>query len=150
MSQAFGSSRDNYRRKMTPSQLAAWKVKKILENFPDTSTELRESYYAEIASFPQIMTMNSEMLAAALMLLFRTREQLSPEVFANRSLIIGVLSRILPNAGDNISNETLALYKADLLRYVRAILFNREQEQSDLFLNPEDEPTADELEGNNS
>lgn len=145
MSQAFGSNRDSYRRQMTPSQLAAWRVRKILENFPDTTSELRESYYAEIASFSQILTMNSEMLAAALMLLFRTREQISPEVFANNPLIIGVLSRILPAGGTGISDTLLAQYKADLLRYVRAILFNREQQQADLFVDPNDEPTSDDL-----
>lgn len=138
------------RRQMTPGQLAAWRVKKILENFPDTTAELRESYYAELATFDQIQTMNAELLAAALMLLFRTRDQISPEVFANNDLIIGVLNRMLTNGGANIQNPAndplLARYKADLLRYVRAILFNRQNAmENDPFFDPTEEPTGDDL-----
>ncbi len=139
------------RRQMTLGQLAAWRVKKILENFPDTTSELRERYYAELAVFDQIQTMNAELLAASLMLLFRTRDQIGPEVFANNQLIMGVLNRMLPNGGNNIQDPAndplLARYKADLLRYVRAILFNRQHNamETDLFLNPRDEPTGDDL-----
>lgn len=135
------------RRQMTPIQLSAYRVRKILENFTDTTPELRERYYAELSTFEPVQAMNAELLAAALILLFRTRDNITPQVFANNGLIISVLERLLPNGGANITNpnndELLTRYKADLLRYIRAILFARSQqgqfiEEPDQFFAGED------------
>lgn len=131
------------RSRMTPIQLSAYRVRKILENFTDTTPELRERYYAELLTFEPVQSMNAELLAAALMLLFRTRDQITPQVFANNNLIIGVLERLLPNGGANIVNpdtdELLIRYKADLLRYVRALLFARAQQGQYVYVGDEEE-----------
>lgn len=108
----------------------AYRLKYDLEKYPSVTEELRKNWQAEMKSLPQFLTMNTEILALALVILRNLEEQNRGEngfslKDIRRELDINIDIEYPPQDKETF---TIGLRKKeDVFRYIRAILSAREE-----------------------
>jgi len=130
---------------VSPLELAAYKLYKVLEKYPDFTKEARSQIQEEYKNFEGLDTLNLEVFASVLT--FLKYHKPSPENFKDE-VISEYFSRLTPtNATDK--NRTLRL-KAEFLKYIVAIKeFKKDQEEEEEYQDDEyqdDEYQDDEYE----
>ena len=119
------------RVKVSPNELAAYNLYKILERYPEFSKEYRSRIQTEFVDFPGLDSMNLEALASVLTYL-KTYPQPSPESFRDE-IISEYFTRLLPTkevTGEE-KKRLLIKLKSLFLKYIVAIYSFRASENED-------------------
>ena len=121
-----GATRQITRKNMTPNEQAAWNLNQALEKYPDFTEDTRRNLQVEFVDMPGIRTMNMKVLAATLSFLKSVNNQPTPDAFKDE-YILPHLSLLLPTKElpDDERRILIVRFKAQLLIYIRAILFFR-------------------------
>ena len=105
----------------TPSEIAANKLSKALEKYPDITQEGRQIFRNEFVDMPNLRYMNMKVMAAVIS--FMNKNKFVPENFKD-DIIIPYMSQLLPK--DGVSPEDrrrlIIRFKAQMLIYIRSIL----------------------------
>lgn len=128
---------------VSPLELAAYKLYKVLEKYPDFTKEARSQIQGEYKDFEGLDTLNLEVFASVLTFL-KYHPEPSPEDFKDE-VISEYFSRLTPaNATDK--NRMLRL-KAEFLKYIVAIKdFKRVDVEDESQTETEEEYQEDEYE----
>ncbi len=117
------------RVKVSPNELAAYNLYKILEKYSEFTKEARSRIQTEFVDFPGLDSMNLEALASVLTYL-KTYPQPSPESFRDE-VISEYFTRLLPTK--KITSEEkkrlLIKLKSLFLKYIVAIYSFRASEE---------------------
>lgn len=114
---------------MTPSQAAAWNLYKSLKNYSNIADTERQSYQSEFMNMPNLKSMNMETLAAVLS--FLKDHEPSVENFKN-DVIVQYMHRLIKEpVSDEERAKLIIMFKAQFLRYIRAIINYREEDVED-------------------
>lgn len=113
------------RRKVAPSELAAYNLFKTLEKYPEFTKEARSDAQAEFSGFNDLAVMNLETFASVLTFL-KHFENPSPADFKDE-VILPYFSRLLPTRDitEEERKRLIVRNKAVFLKYIRAILSYR-------------------------
>lgn len=110
---------ETHRRRMTPSELASWKLNRALEKYPEFTKEGRQGFQDEFVDMPGLRTMNMKVMAATIS--FINHNKPSVDTFKDQN-IIPYMKELLPTEIDSTELKKLIIrFKAQILIYIRAI-----------------------------
>lgn len=109
------------RRKVAPSELAAYNLYKILEKYPEFTKEGRMAAQDEFSGFNDLAVMNLETVASVLTFL-KIYPDPTPEEFKDE-VIVKYFDRLLPTKAISAEERAklIVRIKAVFLKYIRAI-----------------------------
>lgn len=125
-----GSSRVGFeinKQRITPNESAAFRLYKVLENYPEFTQNARIDIQNEFTDFPDLPVINLETFASVLSFL-RLRPKPTPKDFKNEN-IVPYFSRLLPDKKMTTDERKRAIIKlkAQFYRYIVAINAFREE-----------------------
>ena len=113
---------------LSPTDIAGRNLVKALEKYPDIA-DFKNQLRDELLEMPQLRVMNMDLLAGTLFLLHRTNGVVTPAVFSS-----SLIDEIIPNLEikEKAQNrpDLIQRQKEGLLRYVRAVLSYREEQEA--------------------
>jgi hypothetical protein len=110
------------RRRMTPSELASWKLNQALMKYPEFTADGRQLLQDEFVNMPGLRTMNMKVLAATLSFLNSLRgREYTADSFKD-DYIMPYIKELLPLDVGSVERKRLIIrFKAQLLIYIEAI-----------------------------
>jgi len=128
---AMGAHARISKKQMTPNQLQTWNLTKVLERYEMITPELRTQWRDEFINDPQITTMNMQIMAAALVILYFSNNDINPTTFNQ------YINNVIPYISIAQESELSATdkqritegNKTSIFRYIRHIVDYRNKRQ---------------------
>ncbi len=112
---------DTGNERLSPYELAAFRLYKTLENYPIFTQDARFELQSEFTDFPDLPTLNLEVFSSVLWFL-KTKKKITANEFKDKN-IVPYFSRLLPNRKTTKEEKqrNIIRLKSEFLRYIRAI-----------------------------